>query len=129
MSDNPSPRFDKYLWSVRLFKTRSMATDACRNGRVIINGVPVKPSRLAAINDEFTIRRAPATLSFRIKGLPSSRIGASFVPLYLDDLTPESEREKLNQKLLPGTAKRARGAGRPTKKERRDIDRLNNNLD
>lgn len=127
MGDNASPRYDKYLWSVRLFKTRSQATDACRNGRVLIKGLPVKPSHTAEVNDEFNLRRAPATLTFRIIGLPPSRVGAKLVPLYLEDLTPASERDKLDLRLLPDSGRRPRGMGRPTKKERRDIDRLKNN--
>lgn len=124
MSDSSSLRFDKYLWSVRLFKTRSLATDACKNGRVKLKGLPVKPSRSVELNDEFTLRRAPATLSFRVKGLPPSRIGAKLVSLYLEDMTPESEMEKLDIRLIPDAGRRQRGMGRPTKKERRDIDRL-----
>ncbi|TFH37330.1 MAG: RNA-binding S4 domain-containing protein [Bacteroidia bacterium] len=129
MSNNPSPRYDKFLWTVRLFKTRSLATDACKNGRILLNGIAVKPSRLAEINDEFTFRKAPATLSYRIKSLPPSRVGAKLVSLYIDDLTPESEKEKLDLKLLPIAGRRQRGMGRPTKKARRDIDRMKNSPD
>ena len=125
MAEKSAPRIDKYLWSVRLFKTRSMATDACRNGRILINGQPVKPSRTAEINDLFTIRRPPVILSFKITGIPPSRVSAKLVSLYLEDLTPESEKNKLEIKLTTTQGRRPRGTGRPTKKERRDLDRLN----
>ena len=117
-------RYDKYLWAVRLFKTRSMASDACRNGRIQVEGQNIKPSRVAVPGDTFTVRHPPALLTFRIIGLPPSRVGAKLVDGYLEDLTPEEEREKLNIKLTENTGRRPRGMGRPTKKERRDIDRM-----
>lgn len=125
MTEKKAPRIDKYLWSVRLFKTRSIASEACRNGRVLINELPVKPSRTAEINDLFTIRRPPAVLLFRITGIPPSRVSAKLVSAYLEDLTPESEKNKLEIKLTTFQGRRPRGTGRPTKKERRDLDRLN----
>lgn len=117
-------RYDKYLWAVRLFKTRSMASDACRNGRVQIEGTNIKPSRTAAREEIFTLRRPPALLTFRVKEIPPSRVGAKLVNLYLEDLTPEEEREKLNIRLTDRTGLRPRGTGRPTKRERRDLDRM-----
>ena len=101
-----------------------MASDACRNGRIQVEGQNIKPSRVAAPGDTFTVRRPPALLTFRIIGLPPSRVGAKLVDGYLEDLTPEEEREKLNIKLTENTGRRPRGMGRPTKKERRDIDRM-----
>jgi ribosome-associated heat shock protein Hsp15 len=124
MNDMEGTRYDKYLWSVRLFKTRSMASDACRNGRVQINGTDIKPSRTAAREEIFTLRRPPALLTFRIKEIPPSRVGAKLVSQYLEDLTPEKEREKLNISLTDKTGRRPRGTGRPTKRERRDLDRM-----
>ncbi|MEZ4999277.1 MAG: RNA-binding S4 domain-containing protein [Bacteroidales bacterium] len=124
MVEKTAPRIDKYLWSVRLFKTRSLASEACRNGRVQINGLAVKPSRTAEIGDRFTIRRPPAILSYMITGIPPSRVSAKLVSLYLEDLTPESERSKLEIRLTTTQGRRPRGTGRPTKKERRDLDRL-----
>lgn len=117
-------RYDKYLWAIRLFKTRSLASDACRNGRILSEGQNIKPSKAAAPGDMFILRRPPALLTFRIIGLPPSRVGAKLVGEYLEDLTPEEEREKLNIKLTNNTGQRPRGTGRPTKKERRDIDRM-----
>ena len=117
-------RFDKYLWAVRLFKTRSLASDACRNGRIQAAGQNIKPSRTAVPGDTFTLRRPPALLTFRIIGLPPSRVGAKLVGEYLEDLTPEGEREKLNIRLSDKTGHRERGTGRPTKKERRNIDKM-----
>lgn len=128
MSDVQGTRFDKYLWTVRLFKTRSLATDACRNGRVLLNGSTIKPSRIAAAGDLFTLRRPPATFSFRIIAIAPSRVSASLVSQYLEDQTPESERSKLDVRITPPTGYRQRGTGRPTKKERRDLDRLDENL-
>jgi ribosome-associated heat shock protein Hsp15 len=117
-------RYDKYLWAVRLFKTRSIASDACRNGRVQIEGTNIKPSRTTAREEIFTLRRPPALLTFRVKEIPPSRVGAKLVNLYLEDLTPEEEREKLNIRLTDRTGLRPRGTGRPTKRERRDLDRM-----
>jgi ribosome-associated heat shock protein Hsp15 len=124
MSNMEGIRYDKYLWAVRLFKTRSMASDACRNGRVQIDGTNIKPSRAAAREEIFTLRRPPALLTFRIKEIPPSRVGAKLVSQYLEDMTPEDEREKLNIKLTDKTGLRPRGTGRPTKRERRDLDRM-----
>lgn len=117
-------RIDKFLWCVRLFKTRSMATDACRKGRVIIDDIPVKPARLIAVNEIIRVKKPPVLFTYRIKELPPSRVSAKLATDYIEDLTPEDEKNKLDLKNKTGTAYRYRGTGRPTKKERRDLDKL-----
>lgn len=126
MSESSGLRFDKYLWSVRLYKTRSLATDACKNGRILLNGQPVKPSRSIGINTLFTLRRPPAQLSFRVISLPPSRVSAKLVSIYLEDLTTIEERAKLEVSKLSNDGRRLRGTGRPTKKDRRTLDDMRN---
>lgn len=116
-------RIDKWLWSMRLYKTRSIATDACKNNRVIINGTPAKPSRDVAVGDVIDVRKPPVTYTHKVKELIANRQPAKEVARYMEDITPDSEREKLQQRLTI-FLQRDRGAGRPTKKERRDIDEL-----
>ncbi|HSL86707.1 MAG TPA: RNA-binding S4 domain-containing protein [Bacteroidales bacterium] len=118
-------RIDKFLWSVRLFKTRSIATEACRKGRVLIGGLPVKPSRNVAAGEIIALRRMPVIFSYKVIEPISSRVSAKLVPNYIEDLTPEVEKEKLLAARSPGLfGFRTRGSGRPTKKERRVIDDL-----
>lgn len=118
-------RLDKWLWSVRIFKTRSLATEACAKGRVLINGQPAKPSKELSGNEHVTVRKPPVIYSYKIKTLVSNRLPAKLVPDYIEDLTSVEELEKLkiNETFF---IKRDRGAGRPTKKERRTIDKLTN---
>jgi len=119
-SDN---RADKFLWSVRVFKTRSIATDACKNGRVLIDNNPVKPSKTISTDDIIQVRKPPVVYSYRVKEFPKSRVGAKLVDNFIDDITPEEEKLKL--KMSDSFfIKRDRGSGRPTKKERREIDKL-----
>ena len=112
-------RLDKWLWSVRLFKTRSQATDACRAGKIHIDGVAVKPSRDLKVNQEITIHLGPITRRVKVLGVIQKRVGAKLVSEYMLDLTPEEEYKKLELiKSSPFTHRK----GRPTKKERRDMD-------
>ncbi len=120
-------RVDKWLWAVRLFKTRSLATEACRRGRVTIDDVPAKPSRIVREGDVLMLRRAPAVFTYRVRKLVEKRQPAKLVESYLEDLTPEEEKEKSMHRNLVIFARRDRGAGRPTKKERRIIDKLTGN--
>jgi ribosome-associated heat shock protein Hsp15 len=120
----PDLRVDKWLWSVRLFKTRSQAAEYCRKGRVIIDDIPVKPSRLLREGDIITLRRPPAVFTYRVRGLVDRRQPAKLVSRYLEDITPDEEKEKAIHRNVIVFAKRQRGTGRPTKKDRRDIDRL-----
>jgi ribosome-associated heat shock protein Hsp15 len=118
-------RIDKFLWAVRLFKTRSLAADACKSGKILINAYPVKSSRLLSINDIFKLKRNPVTYTYRVKAILSSRVGPKLVESYLEDLTAPEELLKLEIGQQMPFVKRDRGAGRPTKKERREIDKLN----
>ncbi|PID95283.1 MAG: RNA-binding protein [Bacteroidetes bacterium] len=117
-------RIDKWLWMVRLFKTRSIATEACKSGRITIDQVAVKPSRMVREGLTVMVSQPPITKTIAIKGIPRGRVGAKLVTLYLDDQTPEREYEKLQFLKEMKTEWRSRGSGRPTKKERREIDRL-----
>lgn len=118
-------RIDKWLWAVRAFKTRSMATDACRSGRVTIDGQAVKPSREAKVGDEIRVVVGPHfTRSLKVIQLLSNRVGAKLVADYAEDITPQSEHDRLKSYNEMNWERRDRGVGRPTKKERRDIERL-----
>ncbi|MDX9903194.1 MAG: S4 domain-containing protein [Bacteroidales bacterium] len=121
MTTQKGERIDKFLWHVRLFSSRSAATEACRKGRVTVGGQPVKPSYLVSEGATVLVRKPPVTYSYLIKAFPPARVGAKLVPVYISDLTPEEEKNK----LLPGlmnSGHRPRGTGRPTKRERRDIE-------
>jgi ribosome-associated heat shock protein Hsp15 len=117
-------RIDKYLWSVRIYATRSLATEECKKGRVTIGNVAVKPSRVAKVGETILVRKNPVTYTYRILELLGKRVGAKLVPLYLEDLTPEEELRKLDVSYTGSLFTRDRGAGRPTKKDRRDIGRV-----
>ncbi len=125
MTGNSEIRIDKYLWAVRLFKTRTLATDACKKGRVVINEIHVKPSRVVLSGDIITLRRMPVTYTFKVLVPIGNRVSAKLVFQYIEDLTPEDEKSKLLVARMPGAfGVRDRGMGRPTKKERRIIDDL-----
>ncbi|MCF6241989.1 MAG: RNA-binding S4 domain-containing protein [Bacteroidales bacterium] len=122
--ENSSVRIDKFLWAVRLFKTRSQAADACKKGRVLINERAVKPSREIKVADVFVLRKSPVNYKYRVKELLTNRVGAKLVENYLENITPKEELFKLEVEKNMPYFKRDRGTGRPTKKDRRDIDRL-----
>ena len=117
-----SVRVDKFLWSVRLYKTRTKATDACRNSKVKVNEVAVRPSRMIVIGDQITLRKGPVNYSYQIIDLVASRVGAKLVSNYILNKTTAEELEKLEVLKLSYSRWRAKGRGRPTKKDRRDID-------
>ncbi len=117
-------RIDKWLWAVRLFKTRTLATEECKKGRVTIDGVSVKPSRVPKPGDIIKVRKNPVTYSYRVIGLIGKRIGAKLVHEFVEDITPPEELKNLELRQQMGSFERDRGTGRPTKKDRRDIDRL-----
>lgn len=119
-----SVRLDKYLWAIRVFKTRSDAADAIRNNRVTVGGAYAKPSREVKVGDTISIRRTMVTYTYRVTGLVSNRQPAKNVPLYCENITPQSELDKLNMPRETIFVFRERGTGRPTKKERRDIDSM-----
>lgn len=115
-------RIDKWLWCVRLFKTRSQATDACKGGIVKLNNTEVKPSKDLKVGDKISIRKGPLTLQLEVKDFPKSRLSAKLLEPFVLDLTPPEEIERV--KLIQQSAYIVRdaGTGRPTKKERRDLD-------
>lgn len=115
-------RIDKYLFAMRIYKTRSIAADACKNGRVKLNGLEVKPSRMFHVGDVFTVRKGAITYTYRILQLCEHRLGAKLVPDYLRDETPPEQRELLELARMAGNGGRDRGTGRPTKKDRREIE-------
>ena len=117
-------RIDKYLWSVRVYATRSMATEACKKGQITIGGFSVKPSRVVKMGETILVRKNPVTYSYRVLALLGHRVGAKLVPGYLEDITPAEELQKLDKEHGGALFIRDRGAGRPTKKDRRDIDRV-----
>lgn len=117
-------RVDKYLWAMRIYKTRSIATDACKCGRVKMNGVELKPSRVFHVGDVFTVRKGPITYTYRILQLHNNRLGAKMVPEYLQDITPKEQLELLELARYAAQSGRDRGTGRPTKKDRRDIEQF-----
>jgi ribosome-associated heat shock protein Hsp15 len=117
-------RVDKWLWTVRIFKTRSLATEACRSGKVKLSGQVVKPSHEVKEGDNIVINLSGFIRTLRVTGFPKNRVSAQLVPDYLTDMTPQEEYEKLKLRKESLTEFRPRGSGRPTKKERRMIDRL-----
>ena len=119
-----SARLDKWLWAVRLFKTRAEAAAAIRAGSVEINARPAKPAREVHAGETVTVRQGLILRTLRVVAAPVSRVGAKLVPGYCTDLTPESEFEKVRQQRLQHVLARAKGSGRPTKRERREVDRL-----
>lgn len=129
MKESNAVRIDKYLWAIRVYKTRSIATDECRKGRIIINEVPVKPSRDVIANEIIMVRKPPVVYTIRIIEPIENRVSAKLVPLYAEDLTPDEEKAKLSIKNAASHGIRARGTGRPTKKERRLIDRFYDDYD
>ena len=115
-------RVDKYLWAMRIYKTRSIATDACKCGRVKMNGVELKPSRTFHIGDVFSVRKGPITYTYRILQLSENRLGAKMIPNYMEDITPKEQLEILELARFAAQSGRDRGTGRPTKKDRREIE-------
>ena len=116
-------RVDKWLWAVRIYKTRNLATQACRKGRIIIDGQTVKPSRILKTNDVVNVKKPPVVYTYRVKGLLAKRLSARLIKKYCENITPESELEKLKIRETFFVS-RDKGTGRPTKKERRIIDKI-----
>lgn len=117
-------RLDKWLWAARIYKTRSIAIDACKNGRVMINGNKLKPSHIIREGDEIQVRKPPVTYTFRVLQPIQNRVGAKLVPEVLQNITTPDQYELLEMSRISGFVNRARGTGRPTKKERRDLDQF-----
>ncbi len=122
MNPTGEARLDKWLWAARIFKTRSLAADACKNGRVAINGAQAKPARTVKPGDEVSVRKPPVTYTFRVLQTIEKRVGAKLLPDVLENITSPEQYELLEMSHISGFVNRARGTGRPTKKERRDLD-------
>ncbi len=117
-----SARIDKWLWAARIFKTRSIAADACKNSRVTINGQNVKPSHTVKVGETVNVKKPPVVYSFRILKCIEQRVGAKFIPEIYENVTDPQQYEILEMSRISGFVDRARGTGRPTKKERRSLD-------
>jgi ribosome-associated heat shock protein Hsp15 len=129
MSDNKSIRIDKYLWSVRIYKTRSVASEECKKGRIIINNIQVKPSRTIAKDEIILVKKPPVVHTYRVIEPIENRVSAKLVELFAEDITSEEEKAKMNITTSGATGYRDKGSGRPTKKERRLIEKLKNDSD
>lgn len=117
-----SARIDKWLWAARIFKTRSIAADACKNSRVTINGQNVKPSHTVKVGETVNVKKPPVVYSFRILKCIEQRVGAKFIPEIYENITDPKQYEILEMSRISGFVDRARGTGRPTKKDRRSLD-------
>lgn len=115
-------RLDKWLWAVRIFKTRTLAAEACKNGRVQINGAQSKPARMVKEGDTVSVRKPPVTYTFRVLQAIEKRVGARLLPEIVENITEPAQYEILEMSRISGFVSRAKGLGRPTKKDRRDID-------
>jgi len=115
-------RIDKWLWAVRLFKTRTLAAEACKKGKVFMQNVAVKPSRNVKVGDVISIRRNPVLFSFKVLALSENRMNAKLVPDFMLNVTAPDQLELIELSKLAGQTGRDRGTGRPTKKERRELD-------
>ena len=119
---NQEARVDKWLWAARIFKTRSIAVAACKKGQVTMGGVALKPSRMVKVGDVVDVKKPPITYSFRILQAIEHRVGAKLIPEVLENITAAEQYELLEMSRISGFIDRARGTGRPTKKERRQLD-------
>lgn len=115
-------RVDKWLWAVRIFKTRTIAAEACKKNRVMINGVQIKPSRMVKVGDVIQVKKPPIVYSFKVLQAIEKRVGAKLVPEMMENVTPPDQYEILEMGKISGFIDRSRGMGRPTKKDRRDLD-------
>lgn len=114
-------RIDKWLWAMRIFKTRTIATEACKKGRVYVGDALAKPSRTIKVGDIVKVRKPPVTYSFRVLALTQNRLGAKLVPEYMENVTPKSELDLLEIVKISGFIDRRKGLGRPTKREGREL--------
>lgn len=117
-------RIDKWLWAVRIYKTRSIAAEACKKGHISIGNRTAKPAHNIRIGDIVNVRKAPITYSFKVLKCAENRVGAKLVPELMENVTPQEQYEILEMSRISGFVDRARGTGRPTKKERRDLDQF-----
>lgn len=124
MEKEVNSRIDKWLWAVRIFKTRSIASEYCKKGRVLMKDVSVKPAKEVHVGDIIIVRKPPINYSFCVKGIPRNRIGAKLTPEYVENVTTMEELQKLDPNFMAFYGNREKGTGRPTKKERRSIDTI-----
>ena len=122
MEHDKNLRIDKWLWAVRIFKTRSQASEACKKGKILIDDIQVKPSRVIKIGEIVCVKRPPVIYQYKVLGLLGKRQSAKIIVDYVEDITPEEEKVKLDMQRFAGFELRDRGIGRPTKRERRLID-------
>ena len=115
-------RIDKWLWAARIYKTRTIAAAACKKGQISLNGNQLKPSRMIKVGDVISVKKPPVTYSFLVKQTIEKRVGAKLIPEVLENVTPPEQYELLEMNRISGFIDRARGTGRPTKKERRSLE-------
>ncbi len=120
--EHQEARVDKWLWAARIFKTRTIAATACKKGQVTVKGIALKPSRLVKVGDVVDVRKPPVTYSFKVLQAIERRVGAKLLPDILENVTSPEQFELLEMSRISGFVNRAKGTGRPTKKERRDLD-------
>jgi len=123
-------RIDKWLWAMRVFKTRTVATEACKKGRVLVgdSDAPVKPSRTIKAGDIVKVRKPPVTYSFRVLAVTENRLGAKLVPEYMENITPQDQYDLLEVVKISGFIDRRKGLGRPTKREGRELERFTSDI-
>ncbi len=117
-------RIDKWIWAMRIYKTRTIAAEACKKGRVSVGDAVAKPSRTIKVGDIVKVRKSPVTYSFRVLALTENRLGAKLVPEYMENITPQSELDLLDIVKISGFIDRRKGLGRPTKREGRELSRF-----
>ena len=125
---NNEARIDKWLWAARIFKTRTLAAAACKKGQVSMNGAQMKASRTVKAGDVVSVRKPPVTYSFRVLQPIERRVGAKLIPEILENITTPEQYEILELSKISGFVGRAKGTGRPTKKDRRSIDDFQNDV-
>lgn len=118
----PEARIDKWMWAARIFKTRTIAAEACKKGRIYINGAQAKPARIIKPGDTIQVKKPPITYSFKVIQAIEKRVGAKLVPEIMENVTTPDQYELLEMSKISGFVNRAKGTGRPTKKDRRDLD-------
>ncbi len=128
MEEKTTVRIDKFLWAARIFKTRSMASEACRKGKIIINGTEAKPSRTVTEQDIIIVKKPPLNYTYRVLQTALKRVSAAAAISLTEDLTTDEEKSKLLFRRSVVNGYREKGTGRPTKKERRTLDRLNDGI-
>lgn len=126
MENNKEARVDKWLWAARIFKTRTIAASACKKGQVSMHGAQLKPSRTIKVGDIINVRKPPITYSFKVLQAIEKRVGAKLIPEILENVTTPDQFELLEMSRISGFVNRAKGTGRPTKKDRRSMEEFTN---